>query len=260
MIELGSLLRTIKQHDRGFHLLAGDFNTLAPGDCLRLPQAADPAARAGLAERRPHPLAHDSGHPQRRLRGRVPHAAPGRSRPELSGVGSARASRLRVRAGGARRARAPCEVVRAPPGRPGLGSLSTALRKSPRRPSDAGSIIEVYRIARSGLSASLQVLPAARYSSRRTMSTTASSFPVTQEPLASDASAASSPILDAAFDGIRRVPSRSTSRFVPMRPARRNVPSSRRDSRRWRPSASRSRSSSAARNSAPGDRAGGDAA
>ena len=32
MIELDALLRTIKQHDRGFHLLAGDFNTLAPGD------------------------------------------------------------------------------------------------------------------------------------------------------------------------------------------------------------------------------------
>lgn len=32
MIELGALLRTIKQHDRGFHLLAGDFNTLAPGE------------------------------------------------------------------------------------------------------------------------------------------------------------------------------------------------------------------------------------
>lgn len=32
VMELGSLLRTIKQHDRGFHLLAGDFNTLAPGD------------------------------------------------------------------------------------------------------------------------------------------------------------------------------------------------------------------------------------
>ncbi len=32
VIERGSLLRTIKQHDRGFHLLAGDFNTLAPGD------------------------------------------------------------------------------------------------------------------------------------------------------------------------------------------------------------------------------------
>ena len=34
MIELGSLLSTIKMHDRGFHLLAGDFNTLAPGDIL----------------------------------------------------------------------------------------------------------------------------------------------------------------------------------------------------------------------------------
>ena len=32
--ELGNLLRTIRSHDRGFHLLAGDFNTLAPGDVL----------------------------------------------------------------------------------------------------------------------------------------------------------------------------------------------------------------------------------
>jgi len=31
-IELTSLLRTIKSHEHGFHLLAGDFNTLAPGD------------------------------------------------------------------------------------------------------------------------------------------------------------------------------------------------------------------------------------
>ena len=38
------------------------------------------------------------------------------------------------------------------------------------------------------------------------MSSPASTFPVTQEPLASDASAASSPILDAAFAGVRRVP------------------------------------------------------
>jgi exodeoxyribonuclease III len=32
VVELGSLLRTIKEHDRDFHLLVGDFNTLAPGD------------------------------------------------------------------------------------------------------------------------------------------------------------------------------------------------------------------------------------
>jgi endonuclease/exonuclease/phosphatase family metal-dependent hydrolase len=32
--ELNALLRTIRTHDRGFHLLAGDFNTLAPGDVL----------------------------------------------------------------------------------------------------------------------------------------------------------------------------------------------------------------------------------
>ena len=34
VIELGSLIRTIRQQDRGFHLLVGDFNTLAPGDVL----------------------------------------------------------------------------------------------------------------------------------------------------------------------------------------------------------------------------------
>jgi exodeoxyribonuclease III len=32
--ELGNLMRTIRAHDRGFHLLTGDFNTLAPGDVL----------------------------------------------------------------------------------------------------------------------------------------------------------------------------------------------------------------------------------
>lgn len=33
-IELASLLRTIGRHDHRFHLLAGDFNTLAPGELL----------------------------------------------------------------------------------------------------------------------------------------------------------------------------------------------------------------------------------
>jgi exodeoxyribonuclease-3 len=32
--ELNALLRLIKQHDDGFHVLAGDFNTLAPGALL----------------------------------------------------------------------------------------------------------------------------------------------------------------------------------------------------------------------------------
>jgi endonuclease/exonuclease/phosphatase family metal-dependent hydrolase len=34
--ELGALLRTIGAHQHGFHLLAGDFNTLAPGAVLEL--------------------------------------------------------------------------------------------------------------------------------------------------------------------------------------------------------------------------------
>src|SRR5678815_224872 len=38
------------------------------------------------------------------------------------------------------------------------------------------------------------------------MSTTASSFPVSQEPISADAQSPSAPILDAAFAGVRRVP------------------------------------------------------
>jgi exodeoxyribonuclease-3 len=34
VIELRALLRAIKAHEHGFHLLAGDFNTLAPGELL----------------------------------------------------------------------------------------------------------------------------------------------------------------------------------------------------------------------------------
>ena len=39
-LELRALLRTIRQRERGFHVLVGDFNTLAPGELLdvrRLP-------------------------------------------------------------------------------------------------------------------------------------------------------------------------------------------------------------------------------
>jgi len=32
--EIGALLESIKQHQEGFHVLAGDFNTLAPGEIL----------------------------------------------------------------------------------------------------------------------------------------------------------------------------------------------------------------------------------
>jgi hypothetical protein len=38
------------------------------------------------------------------------------------------------------------------------------------------------------------------------MSTTASSFPVTREPISTDAQPAAAPVLDAAFAGVRRVP------------------------------------------------------
>jgi exodeoxyribonuclease-3 len=41
VMELGNLLGTIRAYDHGFHVLAGDFNTLAPGELLdirRLPR------------------------------------------------------------------------------------------------------------------------------------------------------------------------------------------------------------------------------
>lgn len=45
LIELASLLRTVKARQHGFHVLAGDFNTLAPGEMLdvrRLPARLRP--------------------------------------------------------------------------------------------------------------------------------------------------------------------------------------------------------------------------
>ena len=33
-VELRALLRSIAQHQEGFHVLTGDFNTLAPGELL----------------------------------------------------------------------------------------------------------------------------------------------------------------------------------------------------------------------------------
>lgn len=45
LMELGSLLRTVRARQPGFHVLAGDFNTLAPGEALdiaRLPPRLRP--------------------------------------------------------------------------------------------------------------------------------------------------------------------------------------------------------------------------
>jgi exodeoxyribonuclease-3 len=45
LLELRALLRTVKRHQHGFHVLAGDFNTVAPGDTLdvaRLPLRVRP--------------------------------------------------------------------------------------------------------------------------------------------------------------------------------------------------------------------------
>jgi exodeoxyribonuclease-3 len=45
MFEIRALMRSIAQHQHGFHVLAGDFNTLAPGERLdlrRLPRRLRP--------------------------------------------------------------------------------------------------------------------------------------------------------------------------------------------------------------------------
>ena len=202
----GNLLRTIRAHDRGFHLLAGDFNTLAPGDAARRPQAAGAAARARLAERRTHPLAHDPDRPQRGLRRRLPPPASRRAGPELPGVGSARAARLRVRV---RRPRRPDR--RSAASSPIRRRISRRIISRCLRPSTA---------ARGSRGIYNRLLPrTTRSSSERcrdrrhalidsrgfTMTTTASPQPLTTETIGGD-SPASAPILDAAFAGVRRVP------------------------------------------------------
>ena len=48
LVELRALLNVIAAHQDGFHVLAGDFNTLAPGedlDVARLPIAAADVVR-----------------------------------------------------------------------------------------------------------------------------------------------------------------------------------------------------------------------
>src|SRR5580765_6027869 len=51
-VELRALLRSIAHHQGGFHVLAGDFNTLAPGELLDVRRLPPRPEAARVAERR----------------------------------------------------------------------------------------------------------------------------------------------------------------------------------------------------------------
>ena len=59
VLELRALLKTVARHQDGFHVLAGDFNTVAPGDVFEASKLAVAGAAVRVAERRPHQVAHD---------------------------------------------------------------------------------------------------------------------------------------------------------------------------------------------------------
>ena len=77
--ELRALLRSIDQHRDRFHVLAGDFNTIAPGVALKAAQLAAALPAVDVADRRPRAMAHHPDRARCRLRRCVPDAASGRS-------------------------------------------------------------------------------------------------------------------------------------------------------------------------------------
>ena len=126
VLELRALLRSIERHQHGFHVLAGDFNTVAPGETLdigRLPMRIRPLVWLSGGRINWRTIETGAG---RRLRGRFPAPPSRRARGYAAGVESVRAARLRVRAAAARRARARL------PGRPRAGGRGR-LRSSSRR-------------------------------------------------------------------------------------------------------------------------------
>ena len=72
VMELRALLRAVVEHQHGFHVLTGDFNTVAPDRAAGSDAVAAAAPFAGVVERWAHPLAHDPDRARRRLRGRLP--------------------------------------------------------------------------------------------------------------------------------------------------------------------------------------------
>ena len=100
LLELRALLRSVADHQHEFHVLAGDFNTVAPGESLdvgQLPMRIRPLVwlSGGRINWRTDP--DGAG---RRLRRRLPPQASRRARLHVADVEPARAARLRVRAAG----------------------------------------------------------------------------------------------------------------------------------------------------------------
>ena len=105
-LEFRALMRSVAYHEDRFHVLAGDFNTIAPTDTLEIKTLPLLPATADLVERRPRALARHPDRARRRLRRHVPDAAPGRSWLHAPDQESPGPARLRVRAAAARVTRA----------------------------------------------------------------------------------------------------------------------------------------------------------
>ena len=70
--ELKSLLANIAQHQHGFHVVTGDFNTLAPGEQLDMARLPSALSRSRVDHRTQDPMENNSIAPRRRLHRRLP--------------------------------------------------------------------------------------------------------------------------------------------------------------------------------------------
>ena len=78
-LEFRALLKSIAQHQHGLHLLAGDFNTLAPGELLDLRKLPSRLRALVWLSGGSRAMAHDPDHPRRRIRRHLPEHASGRA-------------------------------------------------------------------------------------------------------------------------------------------------------------------------------------
>ena len=111
VFELRAMLNSIKRHQDGFHALVGDFNTVTPGELLdfaSLPQKVRATVwLSGGTIRWRTP-----GRQGRRIRGRLPRPASGRSGADAAGVEAAGPPRLSFVPAAHLERVASCEVVR----------------------------------------------------------------------------------------------------------------------------------------------------
>ena len=97
--ELRSLLAALREPRAGLSTCWSATSIRSrPGELLDVRKLPAPAAHAGVVERRPDPLAHDSGGPRRRLCRRVPASSPERPWLHVPDLGSAHPAGLPVRA------------------------------------------------------------------------------------------------------------------------------------------------------------------